>query len=593
MKRLYSSGTVSAIDPSGAVDVLRQITDMLQGVQGDLSQVIIEYNKEVFPTIGTLPQGKAETRWRLPDDNINPRINNLDGANIFVDTNASSTLNGGRFWYSTVNTNRPKTIKESVLDLYTAINAAIDQLRAEIAAIAANAPLVAYNTSLTIGNIVEDDVRSIIFDGVNVIASDAGDGVISVASNALANPTTTRGDIIYNDGTLVLARLPVGTSSQFLTTDGTDISWSTSSSIVDSSIVVGNSLEGDTTSNCHYLDIGDGEQLKEAIEVGAAATLPGTKAKDVYIRPGVYNLGFGVSAGTGLITIPADVTVRGSGIGTTRIVANTSSFATAEHVNPFDLGDRSALLDLNIYCPLLEDAGYTNSSGAGTVMCSGEGGLVQNVLIEYENYWLTVTSSWTEYIKFAFGTPDLTSPGSEPNRFINCTVLKCPDIVTYSSFVCFQHKATAHCIVENLYGQGGSTGIDSDQAVSIINCTLEENEASGYNYYNGIYAHGGSRCVVTGNRITGRFDSAAGIYSDMDYSVISNNVITASAPGVSEYLIEHRGDNSTITGNVGEGFLAGIRLYNADDNLVVGNYCCGYSILEEGSSAGNDTAHNK
>lgn len=48
-----------------------------------------------------------------------------------------------------------------------------------------------------------------------------------VASPGLTDPMTTRGDIIVRDATNTTARLAVGTAGQFLSSDGTDVSWST------------------------------------------------------------------------------------------------------------------------------------------------------------------------------------------------------------------------------------------------------------------------------------------------------------------------------------------------------------------------------
>jgi hypothetical protein len=181
MKRLRSSGSVSTLDRSGSVDVLKQITDNLMGIQGDVSQLITEYNTEVYSVISSLPQGTSDTRWNLLDNTINPRINNLDGSNIFVDTDASLVLDSGRFWDSSSNRNRPKTIKESLLSLYTDLSTNIDEVRAEIGVLGSGTSLSIYNTSLLPGNIVGDDIRSIIFDGTKIQATSAGTNTVSVA----------------------------------------------------------------------------------------------------------------------------------------------------------------------------------------------------------------------------------------------------------------------------------------------------------------------------------------------------------------------------------------------------------------------------
>jgi hypothetical protein len=179
MKRLRSSGTVAALIPSGSVSVLKQIDDTFRQIQSDVSQIITEYNAEVYPVLSTLPQGVEDIRWNLPDNTINPKINGLDGANVLVDIDATSESNGGRFWLST--SSRPTTIKESLSNLYTDLSNNVDQLRTEIGAATQGNPVAAYNTSAVAGNLVEDDVRSIVFDGSNIIASAGSTNVINVA----------------------------------------------------------------------------------------------------------------------------------------------------------------------------------------------------------------------------------------------------------------------------------------------------------------------------------------------------------------------------------------------------------------------------
>lgn len=46
-------------------------------------------------------------------------------------------------------------------------------------------------------------------------------------SSGLADPMTTRGDLIYRNSSNTTARLPIGSSGKFLSSDGTDVSWQT------------------------------------------------------------------------------------------------------------------------------------------------------------------------------------------------------------------------------------------------------------------------------------------------------------------------------------------------------------------------------
>jgi hypothetical protein len=132
MRRLSTSGTVPTIVPSGSTDVLRQIEDIIRGIQSDVGQVIIGYNEDVYPIISSFSQGRSETRWSLSDD-IYPKKNGIDGSQVFLDNDASLSLEDGRYWRSDLS--RPKTIKESVEDLYTSLSNSIDSIRGDFASV--------------------------------------------------------------------------------------------------------------------------------------------------------------------------------------------------------------------------------------------------------------------------------------------------------------------------------------------------------------------------------------------------------------------------------------------------------------------------
>jgi len=166
MRKLRAAGTVGGLNPTSSVSVLEQITDLLRGLHADLSQVITEYNREVQPVLGTLPQGRMETRWDLPDDTICARVNGLDGKTIFVDNSATSSSDGGRYWRSDLS--RPKTLKEALAALHTEISTEIDSLRAEIGTTA---------SSDGISPSAKARIGINIFDSSQTSASDSLDGL--------------------------------------------------------------------------------------------------------------------------------------------------------------------------------------------------------------------------------------------------------------------------------------------------------------------------------------------------------------------------------------------------------------------------------
>ncbi len=129
MNKLYGISSVPQLSRSGNEDILSLIEDVFQALASDLASIMTSWNEEVYTTLGTLPQGVSDTRWAL-DNTINPKVNNLDGANIFVDTNASSVSDSGLYWSSS--SSRPLTIKESFNSFNTLLSTTINSIRTEI-----------------------------------------------------------------------------------------------------------------------------------------------------------------------------------------------------------------------------------------------------------------------------------------------------------------------------------------------------------------------------------------------------------------------------------------------------------------------------
>lgn len=106
--------------------------------------------------------------------------------------------------------------------------------------------------------------------------------------------------------------------------------------------LVGNVLNGDSATAYsaggfdYYPDTGNGAGIAAAL---AAANVSGG---DVFIRPGLYNLGLAGAPAAGLVVPPGTV-VTGSGTGTTLIVGPLNGFQTI-----FTLGLRSELRDLSL-----------------------------------------------------------------------------------------------------------------------------------------------------------------------------------------------------------------------------------------------------
>lgn len=142
MERLRSQTAIGSINPSGSVDVYKQIDDMLNGISSDISGFASTYNSEIYPVLNGLPKGRSDTRWSSLTDSINPWKNGLDGDNMFVSNSASSTQNNGRY-YNVVSV-RPRTIRESFEAIYSKLQTDIDGLLEQM-----NAALPSAGNTLT------------------------------------------------------------------------------------------------------------------------------------------------------------------------------------------------------------------------------------------------------------------------------------------------------------------------------------------------------------------------------------------------------------------------------------------------------------
>lgn len=100
-------------------------------------------------------------------------------------------------------------------------------------------------------------------------------------------------------------------------------------------LVVGNSLEGDTLANCHYLDPGDGTGIASALTSGGTA-------KTVFVRRGTYTL----AATQALLSVPAGWTLQGEGTGATIIKPRIGDAATTPWVCVNLSGEKARILDI-------------------------------------------------------------------------------------------------------------------------------------------------------------------------------------------------------------------------------------------------------
>lgn len=164
--------------------------------------------------------------------------------------------------------------------------------------------------------------------------------------------------------------------------------------------VVGNALNGDTSFVCDYLDVGDGVQLQAALLAAGAG-------RDVYVRPGVYDLGLG--AATSPLIVPAGVHIRGAGRGHTFIVTKT----TDQGAFQINAGASVDDLTVNVALPSGPCAGQTSVV------------LLNNVLAECHRVSIHFLGAYTpveaanSILLGAFG---LSGVLVEDAKLVDCTV---------------------------------------------------------------------------------------------------------------------------------------------------------------------------
>lgn len=112
---------------------------------------------------------------------------------------------GAVYWFQAVTTNTgPATLNVSAISAY--------DIQLSGAALAA-------------GNITNNKWIEVVFDGTHF-------QILTRSDDSFVDPTTTRGDLIQR-GASALARLPLGALSQVASNNGTDVTWSSISGVLD------------------------------------------------------------------------------------------------------------------------------------------------------------------------------------------------------------------------------------------------------------------------------------------------------------------------------------------------------------------------
>jgi len=359
---------------------------------------------------------------------------------------------------------------------------------------------------------------------------------------------------------------------------------STYTDISTAALVVGNSVAGDTSYDCDYLDLGDGVQLQAAL---AAAS-----GKDVYIRPGTYDLGAG--AATAPLTIPAGVRVRGAGRGLTTIKTKASGNQGAWLVNSGSLLED---LDVDVALPTAACSGQTS-----VVLLNAANAEVHRVQVNFLGTY-TATQSGYSVLKGVFGA---ITNSVEDAKLIDCTAgtktAPVPSFIALGEaladalrtiYIPSSTSALNVVDIRGLVSHGADIGIDLEAKARVDDFTIYD----AYRY--GAWLHDcESPSMVHGEiNMVANQGNEIGIYLDTvtDAEVdVARIIASTGSAGTKALVFEDADDNSARGVRVSSGWGTGVDLNaNSEDNVVIGNHFSNATTNTSDSGSGNELAHNK
>jgi len=356
--------------------------------------------------------------------------------------------------------------------------------------------------------------------------------------------------------------------------------------------VVGNSLNGDTSVVCDYLDIGDGAQLAAAI----AAASPGA---DIYIRPGTYDLGQGGSPASPL-TIPAGVRVRGAG----RQHTKTLTKAVGDQ-GAFVLGQGALLEDLtvDVALPVGPCSGSTSviSLQAPLAAC-------HRVAVDFPGVWTPAEAAFT-VLRACFEAGWTGFFAGQDAQFIDCWAGMTADVpkllglglLAGNEMVIFAAAfgtgfPTIGALVKRARTKGGDWGGAAYVPVRVIDSTFEDFHQIGF-LVSGSDANGSEIADNFFVSIMGSLATGRGVVVTAAQSVgVVDNYIYNDFPTAGQEAVELlSADYNVVSGNRGGSFggvMGAARLdATSDYNNVLGNNFRGAAYTDLGTF--NDLAHNQ
>jgi len=152
---------------------------LVQELVQDLNGISTSWNTFVVPLLDSLPTGNSVVPTSKRTATPNPYVNGLDGSQMYLDATSTRATDRGLF-YDTI-TGRPKTIKESVVDIYDSLVSRINSLSTKVDTFSVSSDS---STGEGLTDAEKDSIGAHIFDNTETSADDSLDGRITILEEA-------------------------------------------------------------------------------------------------------------------------------------------------------------------------------------------------------------------------------------------------------------------------------------------------------------------------------------------------------------------------------------------------------------------------
>lgn len=244
-------------------------------------------------------------------------------------------------------------------------------------------------------------------------------------------------------------------------------------------IIVGNALNGDLIADVDFLDTGNGAQVAAAC--AAAAGFP--FGADIWVRPGLYDLGAG-GAPAAPLYVPPNVTLRG--VGPSSVFRSRTAALSDYRV--FRLATDTLLENVTISIPPPIPGVPIPAVPGAAIDCEGAFHLARGItyhfdkmtLAEYEMYYTTVQSFIKTGAALRQATIfDITPLSAAGSAAPSAVLLGAASQFAFAGFPA-SGAAQATCFVQSMFGYGGDIGVSTNVFTKAAHCALVPAEVGVY-----------------------------------------------------------------------------------------------------------------